>query len=62
MLEGQKARVEAEQRRHLAWSGRELVGSSLGLMEEAVDQIRAAFLLPKKELKCVSLWTSALSP
>ncbi|CAL8470663.1 g10205 [Coccomyxa elongata] len=66
MLEGQKARVEAEQRRHLAWSGRELVGSSLGLMEEAVDQIRAAFLLPKKELKSLDafkkMFTAPASP
>lgn len=61
-LEGQKARVEAEQLRHLAWSGHALVGNSLGLMEEAVDHIRAAFLLPQKELKCAPASTPASSP
>ncbi|KAK9904052.1 hypothetical protein WJX75_003480 [Coccomyxa subellipsoidea] len=50
-LQGQNARVEAEKRRHLAWCGTALIGSSLGTLAEAVDQIRAAFLLPEKELK-----------
>lgn len=52
VLAGQAARVEAEKHRHLAWCGTALIGSSLGTLAEAVDQIRAAFLLPDKQLKC----------
>jgi hypothetical protein len=60
-LQGQNARVEAEKRRHLAWCGTALIGSSLGTLAEAVDQIRAAFLLPEKELKCARGHSSCLA-
>ena len=50
-LEAQRAAALAAQRAHLAWSGQALVANSLVLMDEAADQIRAAFLLPQKELR-----------
>lgn len=59
-LEGQKAEMAAQQRRHLAWSGQALVANSVSLMEEAVDAIRAAFLCTSKELKWVSSQREAL--
>ena len=52
-LAGEKAELERVARQHLLWSGQALVASSLGVMEEAVQQIRTAFLMPSKELKCV---------
>ena len=51
-LQGQRAAALAAQQAHLAWSGQALIANSLGLVDEAVDSIRAAFLLPQKELKC----------
>lgn len=46
--------MQRDQHLHLVWSGQALVASSLLTLEEAVQQIRAAFLLPSKELKCVA--------
>ena len=51
-LEGQKTEMARQQQRHLAWSGQALIANSVGIMEEAVDQIRATFLFTSKELKC----------
>ncbi|KAK9830355.1 hypothetical protein WJX72_011239 [[Myrmecia] bisecta] len=53
-LEDQKAAVEAARHAHLAWSGRALVANSMVLMQEGIETIRAAFLLPQKDLKQVS--------
>ncbi len=50
-LEEQKAMLEGQRRAHLAWSGQAMVSNSLNVMQEAVETIRAAFLLPQKDLK-----------
>jgi len=50
-LEEQKAMLEGQRRAHLAWSGQAMVSNSLNVMQEAVETIRAAFLLPRKDLK-----------
>jgi hypothetical protein len=50
-LEGQTAATLKEQQRYLAWSGRGLIANSVTMAMDGVDQIRAAFLLPQKELK-----------
>lgn len=44
--------MERDQHQHLVWAGQSLVAASLNVLEEAVQQIRTAFLLPSKELKC----------
>ena len=51
-LEGQKTEMLRQQQRQLAWTGQALIANSVGVMEEAVDQIRATFLFTSKELKC----------
>ena len=51
-LAEQKAALEGQRREHLAWSGQAMVSNSLNVMQEAVETIRAAFLLPQKDLKC----------
>ena len=51
-LAGEKAELERVAQQHLLWSGQALVAGSLAVMEEAVQQIRTAFLMPSKELKC----------
>lgn len=51
-LAEQKATLEGQRRAHLAWSGQAMVSNSLNVMQEAVETIRAAFLLPQKDLKC----------
>ena len=51
-LAGEKAELERVARQHLLWSGQALVAGSLASMEEAVQQIRTAFLMPSKELRC----------
>ena len=51
-LQGQRAAALAAQQAHLAWSGQALIANSLGLVDEALDGIRAACLLPQRELKC----------
>ena len=43
--------LEAARREHLAWSGQAMVTNSLNVMHEAVETIRAAFLLPQKDLR-----------
>lgn len=53
-LAEQKAALEGQRRAHLAWSGQAMVSNSLNVMQEAVETIRAAFLLPQKDLKCVN--------
>lgn len=50
-LEGQKAIMERNEHQSLVWSGHALVANSLSTLEEAVQQIRTAFLLPSKDLK-----------
>ena len=45
--EGERARAA-----HLAWSGAALAANSVTLVDEALLQIRAAFLLPRRDLKC----------
>ena len=50
-LAEQKATLEGQRRAHLAWSGQAMVSNSLNVMQEAVETIRAAFLLPQKDLK-----------
>lgn len=50
-LEEQKAMLEGQRRAHLAWSGQAMVSNSLNVMQEAVETIRAAFLLPQKDLR-----------
>ena len=50
-LAEQKAALEGHSRAHLAWSGQAMVSNSLNVMQEAVETIRAAFLLPQKDLK-----------
>lgn len=50
-LQAQKQVLERQRRAHLAWAGKAMVASSLGLMQEAVETIRAVFLLPQKDLK-----------
>ena len=54
-LAEQKATLEGQRRAHLAWSGQAMVNNSLNVMQEAVETIRAAFLLPQKDLKCALL-------
>ena len=54
-LAEQKATLEGQRRAHLAWSGQAMVSNSLNVMQEAVETIRAAFLLPQKDLKCALL-------
>ncbi|KAL3161494.1 hypothetical protein ABBQ32_010369 [Trebouxia sp. C0010 RCD-2024] len=49
-LAEQKAALEGQRRAHLAWSGQAMVSNSLNVMQEAVETIRAAFLLPQKDL------------
>ena len=56
----QKQALERQRQAHLAWAGKSMVASSLGLMQEAVETIRAVFLLPQKDLKCVPLPTFSL--
>ena len=51
MLRAQAAELDAARRQHLAWTGQAMVGNSLTVMQEAVETIRAAFLLPQKDLK-----------
>lgn len=53
-LAEQKAALEGQRRAHLAWSGQAMVSNSLNVMQEAVETIRAAFLLPQKDLKYVN--------
>ena len=50
-LRVQAAELDAARRQHLAWTGQAMVGNSLTVMQEAVETIRAAFLLPQKDLK-----------
>ncbi len=50
-LRAQKQALERQRQAHLAWAGKSMVASSLGLMQEAVETIRAVFLLPQKDLK-----------
>ena len=60
-LEGQKTEMLRQQQRQLAWTGQALIANSVGVMEEAVDQIRATFLFTSKELKCAPPSRSNLS-
>lgn len=60
-LEGEKAAMERDQHRHLVWSGQALVASSLLALEEAVQQIRTAFLLPSRELKTLGTLKNRMS-
>lgn len=50
-LHGEKVALQEQQQQWLAWSGKEMVSNSLSIMEDAVEDIRASFLLPQKELK-----------
>ena len=50
-LEGMHMNLAKASQRQLAWSGETSVAQSVKQLEDAVVQIRAAFLLPQKELK-----------
>jgi hypothetical protein len=50
-LHGEKIALQKQQQQWLAWSGQAMVSNSLNIMENAVEDIRTAFLLPQKELR-----------
>lgn len=50
-LHGEKIALQKQQKQWLAWSGQAMISNSLKIMEDAVEVIRAEFLLPQKELK-----------
>jgi hypothetical protein len=52
VLQGEKAALQVQHKQFLAWSGQAMVANSVSVMEEAVEQIRTAFLLPQKDLRC----------
>jgi hypothetical protein len=53
-LDARQAAAEAARRAALAWSGAALVSNSMagaGALQGAIEALRAAFLLPQKELR-----------
>ncbi|GAB4821469.1 hypothetical protein N2152v2_008515 [Parachlorella kessleri] len=50
-LEQQHAELERRRRANLAFSGQTLVGDSLSVLQEAVEGLITAFLLPARELR-----------
>lgn len=54
-LDARQAAAERARQAALAWSGQALVSNSMagaGALQDAIEALRAAFLLPQKELKC----------
>lgn len=51
--EQQREALELERQNQEAATGRALVHNAVSIMQEATEQIRAAFLLPRHEIQCV---------
>jgi hypothetical protein len=50
-LEGRNVAMQQSAHQQNVWAGQQMVADSLVVLEDAVQQIRAAFLMPSKELK-----------
>lgn len=50
-LEGRNAAMQQSAHQQNVWAGQQMVADSLVVLEDAVQQIRAAFLMPSKELR-----------
>ena len=60
-LAAQHAELEAKRRANLAFSGQTLVGDSLGVLQEAVEGLVAAFLLPARDLRSVQRYNQKMA-
>lgn len=58
-LDARQAAAERARQAALAWSGQALVSNSMaggaGALQGAIEALRAAFLLPQKELRCAPM-------
>ena len=50
-LEGSYLQMEQSQHQQNVWTGHQMVASSLQQLEDTIQLVRTAFLLPSKELK-----------